>query len=197
MYQSSIWLSNQTFLGSLFVQCAAVVDIGSCQKRAPHDCRAVIGACVCHGPINHTCIPFHTCADILKRGSSGNGRDRRHLYDMADNQVNKGRTGSLRSLDISVDFSSPAPLPDKHDSGGSTSRTGIGALTPLKSSDMALKDPQPRCLFFDVFGTCVDWRKTVTDALWNQTREALNSPASSVASRIRMVATDMVRLGVS
>jgi 2-haloacid dehalogenase len=48
-----------------------------------------------------------------------------------------------------------------------------------------------RCLFFDVFGTCVNWRKTITRALWDQTRRALNSPASSIASRIRMAATDM------
>lgn len=25
--------------------------------------------------------------------------------------------------------------------------------------------PLPKALFFDVFGTCVDWRKTVTEAL--------------------------------
>lgn len=57
---------------------------------------------------------------------------------------------------------------------------------------MALDHQKPKCLFFDVFGTCVDWRKTVTDTLWNMTREALNSPSASMASRIRMNATDMV-----
>jgi len=51
--------------------------------------------------------------------------------------------------------------------------------------------PQPRCLFFDVFGTCVDWRKTVTDTLWNAARESLNSPTSSLATRVRVTATDM------
>ncbi|EMC95661.1 hypothetical protein BAUCODRAFT_34430 [Baudoinia panamericana UAMH 10762] len=56
---------------------------------------------------------------------------------------------------------------------------------------MALVHPKPRCLFFDVFGTCVDWRKTVTEELWQQTREALSSPTSSIASRIRMLASDM------
>jgi len=52
-------------------------------------------------------------------------------------------------------------------------------------------NPQPKALFFDVFGTCVDWRKTVTNTLWNAARQALNSPTSSIASRIRIAATDM------
>ncbi|KAK3724423.1 hypothetical protein LTR37_001047 [Vermiconidia calcicola] len=52
-------------------------------------------------------------------------------------------------------------------------------------------NPPPKCLFFDVFGTCVDWRKTVTDTLWSAARVALNSPTSSLASRIRMTATDL------
>ncbi|KAK5168727.1 uncharacterized protein LTR77_006036 [Saxophila tyrrhenica] len=55
---------------------------------------------------------------------------------------------------------------------------------------MALKT-KPKALFFDVFGTCVDWRTSVTDALWNAARMALNDPTSSIATRIRMVATDM------
>ena len=62
---------------------------------------------------------------------------------------------------------------------------------------MAFKDPQPQCLFFDVFGTCVDWRKTVTDALWNEARAALNSPTSSIASRIRLAASEMVNQRLS
>lgn len=57
--------------------------------------------------------------------------------------------------------------------------------------DMALKDPQVRCLFVDVFGTCVDWRKTVTDELTAKAGEALSSPAASIASRIRMLASNM------
>lgn len=56
---------------------------------------------------------------------------------------------------------------------------------------MALSNPTPRCLFFDVFGTCVDWRSTVTKALWNATRTVLSNPAASLASRIRMQASDM------
>lgn len=51
---------------------------------------------------------------------------------------------------------------------------------------------KPKALFFDVFGTCVDWRKTVTDTLWNAARESLNAPTSSIATRIRMIASDMV-----
>ncbi|TKA64622.1 hypothetical protein B0A55_09566 [Friedmanniomyces simplex] len=94
------------------------------------------------------------------------------------------------SLDATYIDGSPTPLP-KRDSIATNERTSIGALTPVKPADMALKDPQPRCLFFDVFGTCVDWRKTVTDELWAQAREALNSPSSSLASRIRFMASDM------
>ncbi|KAF2724353.1 haloacid dehalogenase [Polychaeton citri CBS 116435] len=56
---------------------------------------------------------------------------------------------------------------------------------------MALKDPTPKCLFFDVFGTCVDWRKTVTDKLYNESSNVLNSPESSISSRIRMRASTM------
>ena len=77
------------------------------------------------------------------------------------------------------------PVPYEH-------RASPGPSSSLPATAMALKDPTPKCLFFDVFGTCVDWRKSVTDELWRKTREALNSPASSIASRIRMVASDMV-----
>ncbi|KAI6800625.1 haloacid dehalogenase [Hortaea werneckii] len=90
-----------------------------------------------------------------------------------------------------VHFGSPTPLPKRDLERASRDRTARGALSPLGSKDMALKDPQPRCLFFDVFGTCVNWRKTVTDTLWAETRKALSSPASSIASRIRMTASDM------
>ncbi|CAK1366817.1 hypothetical protein CB0940_10185 [Cercospora beticola] len=47
-------------------------------------------------------------------------------------------------------------------------------------------DPQPKALFFDVFGTCVDWRSTVTDALESACSQALNRPTSSIATRIRL-----------
>lgn len=57
---------------------------------------------------------------------------------------------------------------------------------------MAFEDPQPKALFFDVFGTCVDWRKTVTNAFYTKTREALSSASASLSSRIRMKASDMV-----
>lgn len=57
---------------------------------------------------------------------------------------------------------------------------------------MTLDHQRPKALFFDVFGTCVDWRKSVTDELWNAARAALNSPTSSIATRIRVTATDLV-----
>lgn len=51
---------------------------------------------------------------------------------------------------------------------------------------MSFPDPQPKALFFDVFGTCVDWRTTVTDALESACSQALNRASSSIATRIRM-----------
>ncbi|KAF2173975.1 hypothetical protein M409DRAFT_62170 [Zasmidium cellare ATCC 36951] len=56
---------------------------------------------------------------------------------------------------------------------------------------MPLPDPQPKALFFDVFGTCVDWRKTVTNALWNAAKEALDSPSASLSSQVRSKASNM------
>ena len=55
---------------------------------------------------------------------------------------------------------------------------------------MALTPP-PRALLFDVFGTCVDWRKTVVGALHAQAHASLNSATASLASSIRMRASDM------
>ncbi|KAF2639994.1 haloacid dehalogenase [Massarina eburnea CBS 473.64] len=55
---------------------------------------------------------------------------------------------------------------------------------------MALAHP-PRALLFDVFGTCVDWRTTVTRALDSQAHSALNSATASLASQLRMRASDM------
>ncbi|KAF2703107.1 haloacid dehalogenase [Pleomassaria siparia CBS 279.74] len=56
---------------------------------------------------------------------------------------------------------------------------------------MALATP-PRALFFDVFGTCVDWRATVTHALHTQAHAALNSATASLATTVRMRASDML-----
>lgn len=55
---------------------------------------------------------------------------------------------------------------------------------------MALSAP-PRALLFDVFGTCVDWRTTVTQALDAASHAALNSATASLASRVRLRASDM------
>ncbi|KAF2631850.1 haloacid dehalogenase [Macroventuria anomochaeta] len=55
---------------------------------------------------------------------------------------------------------------------------------------MALS-PTPRALFFDVFGTCVNWRSTVVGELEAQAHAALNSAAASLASRVRLTASDM------
>jgi 2-haloacid dehalogenase len=55
---------------------------------------------------------------------------------------------------------------------------------------MAL-DPIPRALFFDVFGTCVDWRTTVVRELHAQSHASLNAATASLASAVRMRASDM------
>ncbi|KAF1930238.1 haloacid dehalogenase [Didymella exigua CBS 183.55] len=55
---------------------------------------------------------------------------------------------------------------------------------------MALS-PTPRALFFDVFGTCLDWRTTVVRELEAQAHVALNSATASLASRVRLTASDM------
>ncbi|KAB2568911.1 HAD-superfamily hydrolase subfamily IA variant 2 [Lasiodiplodia theobromae] len=48
-----------------------------------------------------------------------------------------------------------------------------------------------RALLFDVFGTCVDWRSTVTTALYDQARTTLNDPTASLATTVRLRATDL------
>lgn len=79
----------------------------------------------------------------------------------------------------------------------STHTMPLGAPTPLPSLprvisgvNMVLSTP-PRALLFDVFGTCVDWRTTVTTALDAQSHAALNSATASLASRVRIKASDM------
>lgn len=55
-------------------------------------------------------------------------------------------------------------------------------------------NPNTRALFFDVFGTCVDWRKSVTDELARSAEEALSSSrASSISSQAREAAKAKVR----
>lgn len=69
-----------------------------------------------------------------------------------------------------------------------------GRAQPTASRTMAMTmalSPPPRVLFFDVFGTCVDWRSTVVDALQRQAHATLNSAAASLASRVRRQASDM------
>ena len=117
-----------------------------------------------------------------------------HCYKMGREELTIRR----RSLaEITQKFLSSSPTPSRRNSRRRRSRIDsiVAALAPSWRFNMAL-DPPPRALFFDVLGTCVDWRKTVTDELWKCTREALNSPSASIASRIRMVATDMVCLAL-
>ncbi|KAJ8112619.1 hypothetical protein OPT61_g5052 [Boeremia exigua] len=78
---------------------------------------------------------------------------------------------------VQNDLSSPTPLPR-------ASPISISGIT------MAITPP-PRALFFDVFGTCVDWRTTVVGELETQAHAALNSATASLASRVRLTASDM------
>ncbi|KAF2005846.1 haloacid dehalogenase [Amniculicola lignicola CBS 123094] len=78
---------------------------------------------------------------------------------------------------IQNNLTSPTPLPCV---SGSSSR----------SISMALPRA-PRALFFDVFGTCVDWRTTVSHALDAQSHIALNSATTSLATAVRMRASNM------
>jgi 2-haloacid dehalogenase len=48
-----------------------------------------------------------------------------------------------------------------------------------------------RALLFDVFGTCVDWRKTVTDALVRQSRVALMRRSAIITNDVRAKADAM------
>ena len=69
-------------------------------------------------------------------------------------------------------------------------------LLPLASTQqftsitMSLSPP-PRALFFDVFGTCVNWRATVTSALSLAAHKSLNSATASLASKLRLQASEM------
>jgi 2-haloacid dehalogenase len=84
---------------------------------------------------------------------------------------------SLPMRPVQNDLTSPAPLP-------------ITTAKLIPGVTMALS-PAPRALFFDVFGTCVNWRATVVGELHAQAHAALNSPVASLASRVRLTASDM------
>lgn len=83
----------------------------------------------------------------------------------------------INAINIGNPPTGPTPLPPP-----ATSRT--------INVRMALKTP-PRALLFDVFGTCVDWRTSVTEALEAQAHYALNDAAASLATRVRLRASYM------
>jgi len=57
---------------------------------------------------------------------------------------------------------------------------------------MSLSHP-PRALLFDVFGTCVDWRSTVTNGLWEATRKSLNATTVSIPPAVALKASQMTK----
>ncbi|KAF2115157.1 HAD-like domain-containing protein [Lophiotrema nucula] len=52
--------------------------------------------------------------------------------------------------------------------------------------------PVPRGLLFDVFGTVVDWRSTVTRALEQTAHKALNDSTKSLATSVRLRASELL-----
>lgn len=78
---------------------------------------------------------------------------------------------------VQNDLTSPAPLPKT-------------LPISISRSTMVLT-PSPRALLFDVFGTCVNWRKSVVGALHAQSHASLNSATASLASSVRLRASDM------
>jgi 2-haloacid dehalogenase len=80
---------------------------------------------------------------------------------------------------IQNDLTSPVPVP--------VPRTPPKLIPGIT---MALKTT-PRALFFDVFGTCVDWRSTVVGELHAQSHASLNAATASLASTVRFKASDM------
>ena len=55
---------------------------------------------------------------------------------------------------------------------------------------MGLAHP-PRALLFDVFGTCVDWRSSVTNGLWEAAHKSLNTGTASIPSAVKLKASEM------
>ncbi|KAI9662599.1 MAG: hypothetical protein M1821_008766 [Bathelium mastoideum] len=80
---------------------------------------------------------------------------------------------------MAADFDprSPCPLPRREN-------------PPETTPNMALSTP-PRALLFDVFGTCVDWRKSVTETLIEWKHRALNDASASLASTLRLHASNL------
>ena len=50
---------------------------------------------------------------------------------------------------------------------------------------------KPKALFFDVFGTVVDWRSTVTEYLSSRSASTLESPHNSFSSQLHLACADI------
>jgi 2-haloacid dehalogenase len=73
-----------------------------------------------------------------------------------------------------------------------SSTTPLPKVAPklITGITMALS-PTPRALLFDVFGTCVNWRKSIVSALCDKAHESLNAATASLASQLRLRASAM------
>lgn len=58
---------------------------------------------------------------------------------------------------------------------------------------MSIFTHPPKAFLFDVFGTVVDWRTTITTTLQTRAAHALSSPTSSLASVVRLRASDLTQ----
>jgi hypothetical protein len=103
----------------------------------------------------------------------------RSFSDSRSPDVNPPLMAGLRLRQIQNDLTFPTPVP-------------VPRTSPMLISgiNMALKTT-PRALFFDVFGTCVDWRSTVVGELHAQSHASLNAATASLASTVRFKASDM------
>lgn len=56
-------------------------------------------------------------------------------------------------------------------------------------------DVNTKAFLFDVFGTCVDWRTSVTNALYEACDKKLSNPTTSVSPAVRQKASQLGRQG--
>lgn len=73
-----------------------------------------------------------------------------------------------------------------------SSPTRLPKVAPKFLSGITMTlSPTPRAFFFDVFGTCVNWRKSIVGALCDEAHKSLNAATASLASRLRLRASAM------
>lgn len=84
---------------------------------------------------------------------------------------------------------SASPYPPESGAAGPRPSSLTKMTTPAKYSI----HPNTHAFFFDVFGTCVDWRKSVTNALHESCVRAVSSPALMISPEVRRIAETYTR----